>query len=138
MAWRVVSDTNVMISGLLWRGAPYRCLQLARTGLVEAFYCPEMLDELAAKLTGKFGFSGERAREALDLWRALATEVPIEGNLRAVVDDPDDDVFVECALRAEAEFLVSGDRHLLALGRCGTTEILSSGALLDRFRGQDA
>ncbi|MHB8765995.1 MAG: PIN domain-containing protein, partial [Deferrisomatales bacterium] len=65
MSWRVVFDTNVMISDVLWRGAPYQCLQLARGGVVEACYCAEMLDELSAKLVGKFGFSTERATQTL-------------------------------------------------------------------------
>jgi len=126
----------VMILGLLWRGAPYRCLQLARAGVVEACYCAGMLDELSAKLTSKFGFSAERLAEALSLWRTRATEVPIEGHLRIVLADPDDDVFVECALSAGAAFLVSGDKHLLHLGRHGDTEILTAAAFLDRLRAE--
>lgn len=57
---RVVLDTNVYISGLLWRGKPYQCLLLARSRIVEAVYCDVMLAELTEKLREKFGFSENR------------------------------------------------------------------------------
>jgi predicted nucleic acid-binding protein len=44
---RVVFDTNILISGLLWRGKPYQCLLLARSGIVQPVYCPPMAEFLA-------------------------------------------------------------------------------------------
>jgi hypothetical protein len=60
-----VFDTNIWISGLLWRGKPHQCLLLAQSGAVELAYCDEMLDELAEKLRGKFGFSARDAAAVL-------------------------------------------------------------------------
>ena len=57
MAERVVFDTNIWISGLMWRGKPYQCLLLARTGVVQALYCQEIVAELTHKLRQVFGFS---------------------------------------------------------------------------------
>jgi putative PIN family toxin of toxin-antitoxin system len=54
---RVVFDTNIWISGLLWRGKPYQCLLLARAKAVEHVYCTEMMAELSEKLRETFGFS---------------------------------------------------------------------------------
>ena len=65
MPERVVFDTNVMVSGLLWRGKPYQCLLLARAGLVQAIYCREILAELSQKLEDKFGFSVNRIQAVL-------------------------------------------------------------------------
>ena len=42
----VVYDTNILLSGIGWRGSPYRCLELARLGSVEGLTCSEILDEL--------------------------------------------------------------------------------------------
>jgi hypothetical protein len=50
MAERVVFDTNIWISGLLWRGKPYQCLLLARAKIVQHVYCREMIAELSQKL----------------------------------------------------------------------------------------
>ena len=62
MAERVVFDTNIWISGPLWRGKPYQCLLLARSGLVQAVYCPPMLGELTQKLREPFGFTENHIR----------------------------------------------------------------------------
>jgi putative PIN family toxin of toxin-antitoxin system len=43
---RLVLDTNVVVSGMLWRGAPRRLLELARTGDIQLFTSPELLSEL--------------------------------------------------------------------------------------------
>ena len=52
-----VYDTNILLSGIGWRGSPYRCLELARQGSVEGLTCSEILDELAEKLMTKLKFS---------------------------------------------------------------------------------
>ena len=52
-----VYDTNILLSGVGWRGSPHRCLELARQGSVEGLTCSEILDELAEKLTTKLKFS---------------------------------------------------------------------------------
>ena len=115
MTERVVFDTNVWVSGLLWRGKPYRCLLLARSGLVKPVYCQAMVDELLRKLQDKFGFSEDRLKEVkADLFR-IGESVEISGALEVVSNDPDDDKFIECALLARASLVVSGDRHLLDL-----------------------
>ena len=65
MAERAVFDTNIWISGLLWRGKPYQCLLLARAGLVQIAYCPSMGAELSEKLRRVFGFSENHIQAVL-------------------------------------------------------------------------
>ena len=84
MPERVVFDTNVWISGLLWRGRPYRCLLLARGKVVEAVYCDPMAAELSEKLRSRFGFSENRIHAAIYDLRRAATRVDITGNLQIV------------------------------------------------------
>lgn len=117
MPERVVFDTNVMISGLLWRGKAYQCLLLARSSVVRPLYCPEMLAELSEKLRHKFGFSENHIRAVVYEVRRFAKRVEISGMIKAVAADPDDDKFVECALVGKAKVIVSGDHHLLDLGQ---------------------
>ncbi|MGC8785172.1 MAG: PIN domain-containing protein [Armatimonadota bacterium] len=52
-----VFDTNILLAGIGWRGKPYRCLELARAGIVEGVTCQELLDELIGKLETKLNFS---------------------------------------------------------------------------------
>jgi putative PIN family toxin of toxin-antitoxin system len=130
---RVVFDTNIWISGLLWRGKPYQCLLLARGQVVQHVHCIEMVAELSEKLRETFGFSENRIQAVLYDFRRVSERVEIKGQIQVVVDDPDDDKFIECALTAEASAIVSGDHHLLELGSYEGIPILSSAAFLARF-----
>jgi putative PIN family toxin of toxin-antitoxin system len=131
---RVVFDTNILISGLLWRGKPYQCLLLARSGIVQAVYCPPMLAELTDKLRHTFGFSENRIQAVLYDLRRVSTPVDVAGDLRIVAADPDDDKFIECAVAAGAAVIVSGDHHLLDLGKYGDIQILTAAEFLARFQ----
>jgi putative PIN family toxin of toxin-antitoxin system len=112
-----VFDTNVLFSALGWKGRPFQCLELARTGRVEGVTCRELLDELADKLQTKASLSAELTVETIaDLLTCLRV-VPISGQVKAVAADPDDDVVLDCALAAAATHVVTGDRrHLLPMG----------------------
>jgi putative PIN family toxin of toxin-antitoxin system len=127
---RIVIDTNVWVSGLLWRGMPWRLLCLAEAGEVELCIAPSMLVELAEVLSyerlqprlRQLGLTPEEL-VAYALSLASVFEVP-EGD-PIVVADPDDDVFLRCATAASAAYVVSGDHHLLDLGRYAGIPILT-------------
>src|ERR1700712_1023088 len=104
MTLRVVLDTNVVLSGLMWRGKAYQCLTLARIGLIQALYCGEMLGELSTKLRDKFGYSENHIYAVLYSIRSFAEATKILGDLKLVNDDPDDDKFFECALVGTGNF----------------------------------
>jgi putative PIN family toxin of toxin-antitoxin system len=134
---RVVFDTNIWISGLLWRGKPFQCLLLARSGIVQLVHCSPMIAELAQKLRKPFGFTENRLQAVLYDYKRMSHQVDITGNLHLVSDDPDDDKFVECALVAGASVIVSGDRHLLYLDEYQGVRVLSAAELVAQFTKQD-
>ena len=86
MAEPAVFDTNVLISALLWRGAPYRAVLLAQAKIAQAVYCDSMLAELTGKLREKFGFSENRLQAVVYQIRQYAEKVEIPGTLRVVKD----------------------------------------------------
>jgi len=133
MPERVVFDTNIWISGLLWRGRPYQCLLLGRAKVVQAVYCQAMVAELAQKLRQAFGFTENRIQAVVYDLRRVSEHVEITGDLHVIADDPDDDKFVECALRGRALWIVSGDHHLLDLGEYEGIGILSAAEFVARF-----
>lgn len=133
MPERVVFDTNIWISGLLWRGKPYQCLLLVRSQVVQHMHCSEMIAELSRKLRETFGFSENHIRAVLYNLRHVSENVEITGDLHVVSDDPDDDKFIECALVAGAGVIVSGDHHLLDLGEYEGISILSAAEFLAQF-----
>lgn len=133
MPERVVFDTNIWISGLLWRGKPYQCLLLARAKAVQHVHCAEMMAELSEKLREAFGFSENHIQAVLYDVRRISERVDIAGDVHVVGDDPDDDKFIECALVAGATAVVSGDHHLLELGSYEGIAMLSAAEFLARF-----
>lgn len=111
-----VLDTNVLISAVGWRGNPHGCLELVRTGAVEAATCQEILDEFAEKLEARLEFPEVAVAETLVELVSLMHMVRISGTLKEVAADPDDDKILECALVGRATHIVTGDRrHLLPL-----------------------
>ena len=138
MSERVVFDTNIVISGLVWRGQAYQCLLLARSRLVQALYCSEMLAELSEKLRHPFGFSENHIQAVVYDMRRFAELVEIKGKLHVVEADLDDDKFVECAVVGHADAIVSGDRHLLSLSEYRGIQMLSATAFLEWVAGRSA
>jgi putative PIN family toxin of toxin-antitoxin system len=111
-----VFDTNILFSGVGWKGKPYECLELARAGKIEGVTCREVLDELAAKLQSKLSFTAEQTLQTVADLLTFLRVVPIPGQLKVVAADPDDDKVLECAAQAGATHIITGDRrHLLPL-----------------------
>ena len=116
MPYVAVFDTNILFSGLGWRGAPYRCLELARTGIIEGVTCQDILDELAEKLETKLNFSGTQITDATADLLTFLRFVIINNSLSVISADPDDNKVLECGVISGATHIITGDRrHLLPL-----------------------
>jgi|ERR1039458_7614869 putative PIN family toxin of toxin-antitoxin system len=113
---RVVADTNVFISALMFGGLPGRFLDLALRRRFTLVTSKALLDELDEKLRGKFAVSERDALAIREKLEAYANVIEPDFELNAVPDDPDDNRVLECALTGKADFIVSGDRHLLRIG----------------------
>lgn len=113
-----VFDVNILVSAVLsLQGNPFRCLAMARAGVVESVTCAEILEEFQTTLERKFAFSLGQARTAIDEVRQCSRLVTIGNSLRAIPADPKDDKVLECAVTGGATHIVTGDRrHLLPLG----------------------
>ena len=113
---RVVADTNVFISAVMFGGLPGRFLDLAFQRKFTLVTSTPLLDELDEKLRGKFRVSSRDAQAIRTKLEDNADVVEPDFELNAVPDDPDDNRVLECAVAGKAEFIVSGDRHLLRQG----------------------
>ncbi len=126
-----VFDTNILISGTGWYGAPYRCLELARSHRIEGLTSIEILAELEKKLKSKLHFSDDKIADTIADLLAFLRVVPITNTLRVVAADPDDDKVVECAVAGGATHIVTGDRrHLLPMGSYQNIAIITAADLL--------
>jgi uncharacterized protein len=129
----VTADTNVYISGLHFGGAPLRFLELARAGAFRLAVSDAVLDEIAGVLCGKFGWSAEQVDAALSELKPCSIFVRPTRAIVAIKDDPDDDRILECAIAANAAFIVTGDGDLLRMGQFETIEIIRVTDFLTRL-----
>jgi putative PIN family toxin of toxin-antitoxin system len=114
---RVVFDTNVVASASFWRGTPFDCLAAWANGRCEAMVSPALLSEYHETIEELSLEYPERPFvEWSDALAESATLVfPMENASGATID-PDDEMILECALAAEADYIVTGDKkHLLLL-----------------------
>lgn len=123
---RVVYDTNILISGILWKGLPYKCLLLAKAKVVDLFVCEEIISELSSKLKDKFNFTDLEVKKAIKEIKSFSKNQKIACDLKVVKKDRDDDKFIECAYNSNAICIVSGDGHLLDLKSYKGIEILNA------------
>ncbi|MFM2058994.1 MAG: hypothetical protein RLY71_3379 [Pseudomonadota bacterium] len=118
---RLVLDTNVVASAMLWGGRPRELLQLGREQRIELFTSLPLLAELTdilgrPKFSHKIAASRLTADQLVDGYARLAALVrplPIE----RTAPDPDDDVVIATALAAHADLVVTGDKPLLSLAQ---------------------
>ncbi len=135
---RIVPDTNIVVSGLLWRGQPRRILDAARDGIIELFTSPVLLEELEDVLSReKFAKRLEAAqvtvRELVEGYSALANVIDAAPIEPVILADPDDDAVLACALAADAEIIVSGDSDLLDLKAHQDIRILTATEFLSEI-----
>lgn len=113
---RVVADTNVLVSALIFPGGPPEALyRLALEGRIELVTSRPLLAELGRVLTDKFGWEPGRAEEAVAQLIRVAEIVEPGEPVSEIEADPADDRVLEAAAEGKADAIVSGDSHLLAL-----------------------
>jgi len=112
---RIVFDTNVYISAFITsNGKAEEAYFLAVEGVVEGFTSVPILSETGRKLREKFTWDDHKIIEALQHISKAVTVIKPATRLRILQDDPDNRI-LECAQKAEADFIVTGDKHLLRL-----------------------
>lgn len=114
---------------------------MAETKQVEIFVSRDILSEINRVLRyEKIARILERADQDITTLMStiltLSTLTEIKSKVRVLAEDPSDNMFLSCARDVGADFIISGDQHLLQLGRYGTTSIVSPSAFLSRIHRQ--
>jgi putative PIN family toxin of toxin-antitoxin system len=130
--WRVVVDTNVLISGLLFGGKPAAILDLALGQAFVLLTSPVMEIELIRVLTRKFNVSNAGVTGIVALIRSTSESIRTETKLLLCRDESDNRI-LECALEGDAGFIVTGDNDLLSLSPFPHSVILRPDEFLTRF-----
>lgn len=117
---KVVLDTNVIISGLLWKGLPGEVLERCLKEYTPCF-TQETFNELKETLSyPKLKPHLEKLTFTLEEFFVRLTENALLGpshrrKISVIKEDPSDDKFLACAVACQASFIISGDKHLLKL-----------------------
>lgn len=137
---RAVIDTNVLIAGLLWHGAPHALLAHVRGTALGWVSSPALLAELAdvlgrSKFDAALAPSDTSREQSLAELRQLAEVIDPPPLARPVCRDPDDDALLALALAARVDWIVSGDADLLVLERFEGIPVVSPAQALQRLGG---
>jgi putative PIN family toxin of toxin-antitoxin system len=130
---RIVLDTNVIVSALVFGGVPRGVLELAEAGQCELFYSKPIQTEVRRVLAEKFDWPQAMLQAALPVLWGMGTLVVPRTTLNAVPADPDDNRILECAAEARAQAIISGDHHLLDLQNYKSIPIVTPRQFLELF-----
>lgn len=126
---RFVLDTNATISGLFWLGAPHLLLEAANKQLFTPYTCPELLGELfnvimRPKFASKLAASGRHPKSLIAELLSISVQITLPATIPRVCRDSKDDIVLACAISANADAIVSGDKDLQVLKYYQTIPIL--------------
>lgn len=135
---RLILDTNVVLSGLLWRGTHYQLLtHIKQTRSLQLVSSPDILEELADVLTRqqfikRLATIGQNGAQVLADY-LLVVELVDPVSIPPTSRDADDDAILACALAANADLIVSGDADLLVLEKFQDIPIVTAAQALKQI-----
>ena len=112
---RIVLDTNVLVSGIFWNGVPFKILEYWIHEKYQVLITEAILLEYEITLNR---ISKGKKDDLINSWILFIAENGIVINLKKefnVSVDPDDNKFIDCAVSGNAQYIVSGDSHLIKL-----------------------
>lgn len=130
---RVVFDTNVLVSSLIRNGKPRDLWRKAARGEITLILSPQILEEFDRVMKRprlKRYVTASKLRKFRELLRSRAMIVRPKTKLSQITSDPADNVLIETAFEGKANYLISGDRHLLSLKMFGKIEVVNVDEML--------
>jgi len=140
---RVVLDANVLISAVISeKGNPAEILRRWEKQEFDLVISPPILEEVERvihypRIQEKYNLPEEEVEEFLDLICGQTILVEPQMKLKVIERDPEDNRYLECATTGGADYIVSGDDHLLGLESYEGVEILSPTGFLALLKVQE-
>lgn len=109
-------DTNILVSATITQGNEFRLLELARKGEYALILSFDILEEFEGVISReKFGFSQEVIDSIVEDLIRISYLVEPKEKINVIKEDPEDNKFLGCASAGKAQYIVSGDKHILGL-----------------------
>ena len=131
----IVLDTNVILSAILFGGKPRQILEMALHGSIQIYLSEPLVEELSSVLRRpKFHYNAEAVQIIISELIGIAKWVEPAQQISIIDEDPDDNRVLECAKEAKAQFLITGDNHLLNIKEYSGIRIINPGRFLEIMR----
>ena len=131
---KIVLDTNVYISAAIIGRVCEEILKICRFREIEVFISADIIAEIEAKLKDKFLWDKKQISVFIENIMEFCTTVEPAEKVHYLKDDPDDDKVLECAVEADCNYIVSGDKHLIKLKSFKNIKILNPAEFLVLIR----
>lgn len=130
---KIVCDTNVILSAIIFKGNPGRILDSRLTKKIEVCVSKEILKEVSDKLRKKFRWEEEKIFRTIYNLRRSCLLVQPKTKISVIKTDISDNIILECAVEGKANYIVSGDtKHLLPIRKFQGISIMSPQEFLKR------
>jgi len=123
---KVILDTNIIVSGILFGGVPRKILECAHRQFFTMIITHDILSEyyeVIERVSKKYN-----VKQAISILESIINKAELSFSItlaEPVCTDPDDDIFFAAAKAAKVKIIVSGDKHLKAASGWSGIKVLS-------------
>jgi len=121
---RIVLDTNIYISAAIIGRVCEEILRICRFGNIKVFISDDIIIEIETKLKEKFFWNDKQIKVFKENILEFTNIIKTTNKISYIKDDADDDKILECAISAESDYIISGDKHLIKLKSFRNIKIL--------------
>lgn len=128
---RLVLDTNILISAIVFSGKPKEILDLIRNEKHSLVMSDEILGELSNVLVRDFQYGPFQTSVLIFSLAEICQMVKIDNKLKIIQADPDDNIILETAINGKVEVIITVDKHLLNLKSYQNIPIITASEFLE-------
>ena len=133
---KLVLDTNTLISGFFWEGNEAELIRKIENNKAQLFISNEIIDEVESVIKRpKFRLVLEKTSQTPEqiISKIISLSHFVTGQKvkDTIKDDPSDEKFISCAVNAKADYIISGDNHLLNIKNYNSIKIIRTYEILE-------
>lgn len=132
---KIVLDANIFVSALFWGGNPRIVLERAINKTDELFISKEIIDEIEEVIgRPKFHAGKDEIEYYIKSIEEISNKIVPKNKIRKGSRDMTDNKYIECAITADANYIISGDTHLLELKNYKNIKIVTAKEYLETIK----